>query len=128
MKVRCRKLLNIYGEERQESRSLTIGKDYVVLEISCSPKGEIYIRIISDDEYTPALFDITQFDVISNKLPSNWVVVQNEYGEILFRPESWSRFGFWEDFFDRELPEVIEAFRKEVEIMYHEEHEPLPVK
>ncbi|HRA42148.1 MAG TPA: hypothetical protein PLV31_00475, partial [Gammaproteobacteria bacterium] len=73
----------------------------------------------------PGYFDIRQFDIVSNYVPSNWVVEYNEsFDNISFYPRSWIEAeNFWDRFIDDDDPEMIALFEKEKELIYREEAE-----
>lgn len=113
MKVKCIKIVNpMTGHEEQQSDWLTLGKVYTVLAVISVPGRETLLRFVSDDEDTPSVFDARQFITVSTELPSNWVGVVNEDGLFVLAPESWTRGGFWEDFFNG-VPEAISEYERE---------------
>ena len=119
MIVRCVNIFNEHTKEFQEtSRSLTIGKEYIVLEVDVVTSRRVNYRLISDDGHTPALFNSKQFEIVNNKIPSNWIVYQ--IGELLsFTAKSWSELGFWEDYFNM-VSEAIDTYEREKEFIFKE--------
>jgi hypothetical protein len=127
MKVRCKKFLSPDREKREldSSMSLMKGKEYIVLGISFS-EHDRYVYMHGDDEnQLPGYCDIRQFDIVSNYVPSNWVVEYNEnFDNISFYPRSWIEAeNFWDRFIDDDDPEMIALFEKEKELIYREEAE-----
>lgn len=121
MKIECVKIINpITDKEDRFSSSLTIGRSYIVLAISIRSNHSVAFRCIRNDGRTPVLFNADQFKIVSKKIPSNWVVITEDYGGLTFSPEKWLRSGFWEDFFDGD-PIAIEEFEQEKNIVYQEE-------
>lgn len=114
MRVRCVGIVNTRDEPVEYSRSLRIGEEYVVLEISATLGQRIDVRITSDDD-TYSLWPIEIFEVVRPSLPSNWVA-KIEGKRLRICPESWSRPGFWEDYFngDRDAVGQFEAERNRI--------------
>lgn len=123
MRVKCINIYNQISEKYEEkSLSLTIGKEYLIIEMIIYPGDEVIYRLICDDLTTPALFDSKQFIIISNKIPSNWKINQrfaDGCNAITLAPEPWLELGFWGDYFDSN-PEAIAVYEKEKEIIYAE--------
>lgn len=118
------KYIKNYNES--ENHSLTIDKEYIVLEISFINKS-VKLRLICDTG-TPAIFDLNLFQVTSSKIPSNWVIkFEEEY--IKLSPEKWInndlwQYSFWESYFDdgEEELKAIKVFEEEKKIIYMEEY------
>lgn len=121
MKIECIKIFNNRGEELETSSWLTIGKEYIVLEVLCHmDKGYSY-RIVSDDSSSsPGVFKATQFRIVNSKQPSNWVTSIKNNGLIVVGPKSWRVSGFWEDCYDQD-PKALEIYKREAKIIYEEE-------
>lgn len=105
----------------ENSDFLTIDKEYVVLSLSIRKKAKT-IYLISDDG-EPGYFDLRQFEIISNYLPSNWIVEYREDFDVLeLLPESWVKDEtFWDKFIDEKSQNAIELFEKEKKLIYEEE-------
>jgi hypothetical protein len=124
MKIKC---INIYNKItkkfEQTSKILTIGKEYIVLEIYVFPKrdGEekILYRLNVDKTGTPGLFEFSQFELISEKLPSNWVIAKDN-NTLIFAPKSWQEKKFWDDFFNGDK-KALEIYHREADIIASEE-------
>ncbi|MBP9763791.1 MAG: hypothetical protein KBD03_00555 [Gammaproteobacteria bacterium] len=127
MKVRCKKFLSEDRERKElDSRmGLTKEKEYIVLGISFSEHNRRIYMHDDDEDELPGYFDIRQFDIVSNYVPSNWVVEYNEnFDNISFYPRSWIEAeNFWDRFIDDDDPEMIALFEKEKELIYREEAE-----
>lgn len=123
MKVKCIKIYNEITKTFQKSSSwLSIGNEYLVSEVSMRPEREILYRLQGDtNKELPAIYDARQFEVVTNTIPSNWIVIQECDGIITFTPANWSIPGFWENFFDGDQ-NAIESYRKELNIISNEEN------
>jgi hypothetical protein len=126
MKIKCKKFLSESADrkELEISGALTKGREYIVLGISTSDRDRSFY-IECDDSTLPGYFDVRQFDVVSNYLPSSW---QAEYVENLcsldFYPKSWIEAdNFLERFVNDEDPDMIALFEKERDLIYREEAE-----
>lgn len=129
MKVKCIKIYNGYKKQFVNSSDwITIGKEYIVLEIDISIKqkgGEVSYRMLNDNPSNePALFQAFQFELVSEKISSNWKVFQFKDDSILFRPAVWHRQGFWEDFYDGKRSAVNEYIREASVIVKEEGGDP----
>jgi hypothetical protein len=71
-------------------------------------------RILGEEKATPALFEPEMFEIVTSVIPAVWVVTSPKPGALSFTPASWSRPGFWEDFFDGH-PEARATFDNERE-------------
>lgn len=63
------------------------------------------------DECTPALFGASQFEVVSDAIPSAWRVRRVGDSLLLLEPEAWLTPGFWEAYFNLD-PEAERIFEK----------------
>jgi hypothetical protein len=91
-------LVNAFNEPVEASRSLTIGKEYVVLELSATTGLQLEVRI-NDATDTCSLWSIDLFEVTIPSLPSNWIIKVDEQ-RLKLCPSAWDRLGFWEDYFN----------------------------
>ena len=96
MKVKCINIYDTFDKKFVEtSRWLTKGKEYIVIDMEIDPKNDIYYRLLDNDpDGQPALYNASQFKVVSNVIPSNWRVTQYETGAITFSPLAWEVLGF----------------------------------
>ena len=121
MKVKCFKLLDHQGNEKLSSNSLTLGKEYVVLEIDQAFNKAPFYRLVGDhDDHSPALFDARQFQITSGLIPDSWTIHQVSNTFISQGPKLWQEPGFWEDCYDGK-PEALEIYKREAEAIYAEE-------
>lgn len=120
MKVRCMNIYNDYSKEYVTTDSwLTIGKEYVVLEIY--PDEKIFYRLVGDNgDKMPALYNASQFVVVSGQLPKNWAVSQRDNGALIISPSAWKHLTFWDDCYDHD-PKALEIYKRELRIIYEEE-------
>lgn len=122
MKLLCTCFFNEITKEYQDvNQWLTIGKEYIVLEIEMSvgSANEVFYRLVGDnDDLMPALYDARQFKIISGKIPSNWYVSQIGDSKTI-GPKTWQELGFWEDCYDYD-PAAMEIYRREARIIMEE--------
>jgi hypothetical protein len=100
---------------------LSVGIEYIVLEILTSVRKGVSYRLVGDnDDKMPAIFEADQFDITSDKVPSNWIVKIDRIGSVDLSPAAWFREGFWEDCYDGD-PAALEIYKQEARIIYDEE-------
>lgn len=122
MKVKC---INIYNEHNKQhesfSSSITIGREYIVLEVEIYPGKNIFYRLISDNSNnSPALYDSKQFEIVSDQLSSNWIISQSKRGVVYLGPAAWQISGFWENCYDGDGA-TLEIYKREARIIVNEE-------
>ncbi len=100
MKVRCVRLVNVRGEPVRISSWLTIGKEYLVLEVYAEEQRGSLFRVISD-EGTPILASSSQFEAASDAIPKCWIATLGP-DRLVFSPSAFRAPGFWERYFDRD--------------------------
>lgn len=115
MKVVCRRLINpVTFKEVDVGPWAEIGSEYVVLELSSKLGGRTWLRILADGKM-PHLLLAEMFETTSSRIPSNWSIHLS--GDLFnIRPKSWSRPGFWEEYFDRE-PSAVSDFERELALI-----------
>jgi hypothetical protein len=97
---------------------LTIGKEYLVLEIWVSEQTEPKFRVISDDAGTPVLAWSSEFEATSDAIPKCWVAAFGS-GWLTFSPAAFRAQGFWERYFDgddaarREFDETVRVIEED---------------
>ncbi len=122
MRVSCVRIINpATGQSAVDSHWVTIGSDYVVLTIDVFPDEHGSVRILTNWDEGPGVFDPSMFVTVDPSLPPNFACVIREGGDIELGPAAWLRPGFWEDYFDdepravaeygRELATILEADR-----------------
>ena len=119
MRVKCVKIINpSTGLVAQENDYLTIGSEYEVL---CVHFREIYsadvdarlrglYRIETNAEISPGLFDIRQFDTVSEKIPEYWIIEMQNNGSMYLGAKEWRTIGFWEEYFNNDV-NALKIFR-----------------
>lgn len=121
MIVRCVRIINEQtGELLPPNSWLTIGKKYHVLSIFVADGEVPKYRLIGDDGVTPALHTSSQFDVVSDTLPSVWKAHSVPFKFFELAPGSWTAPGFWEAYFDGD-PEAEAIFRESCRKLVEEE-------
>lgn len=123
MKVKC---INIYNEHTKQyeasNHRLTIGKQYVILAVEIYPGKDVLYRMVGDNpDKSPALHNSSQFEIVSGKLSSNWIVYQFKDGTLILSPKAWQSLGFWEDCYDGD-PAALEIYKREARIILEEEN------
>lgn len=117
MRVRCRN--DVY---EGDYAGYIPGVDLLVVEISIE-SDHTSLRVEHPTEQSPYLLDIKFVEVVSSKIPSNWVIYPCEgYGPDL-TARSWAREDYWRAYYDGE-PWAEELYEQEVAIMRAED--PLP--
>ena len=121
MRVLCMKHV-----KKSDEWSLTIGKEYLVLEILFI-EGEPEYRTICDDG-RPFSFSASQFDITDSAIPTNWLAVKTEYGQLWLSPKRWAdnslwQYSFWEDYFSDDDVKAKQVFEEEVAKMMKEDEE-----
>ncbi len=121
MKVKCIKIYNEIKKQYQDSSPwLTIGKEYVVLSIEVR-ENIIYYLLVSDSNNQPGMHNAVQFEIISGKIPRNWIIEKGSSVIFTLGPEAWWGKNFWEKFHDVD-PEALETYKREARIIYEEEN------
>jgi hypothetical protein len=117
VKVRCVRLVNARGEPVRTSSWLTLGKEYLVLEVYVDEQQRSRFRVISDDAGTPILASSSEFEAVSDAIPKCWVATFGP-DRLIFSPPAFRAPGFWVRYFDgdgaarnefNEVAKLIEA-------------------
>jgi hypothetical protein len=124
MKVKCKNIYNQITKKFQESSSeLTIGKEYIILEMGVYPSKKIWYRLVGDNkEKMPTIQDSSQFDVLTGNIPSSWKIAQVKEECLMLGPEIWRKPDFWVECYDRD-PAALEIYRREARVIYEESEE-----
>jgi hypothetical protein len=127
MRVKCVRL------EGRTSRPfpvrVRIGGEYVVEMITSYPTRGVEFTI-TDDESDPAQVPADLFETTDGLLPSNWVAVTSEDGQLLLGPQSWVEPDFWLDYWGSEAStreralQAIDEYRREREVIMRESGRP----
>jgi hypothetical protein len=103
MKVLCTSLVPPLSWGSAESNGwLTIGKEYVVVSVY-GRGNRLDYRIVGDDGFTPALQSASQFEILDEAIPDNWVFRQFSDSEWVIMPTALAAEGFWEAYFDGDV-------------------------
>lgn len=119
MRVRCERLVDALGQPVEESRWLTSGREYTVLEIGASSNDRVLLRIVGDEGDLPGLHEASLFATVSPEMSSTWAADIDDRGYLTIGPMAWKRPGFWEDVFDRD-PEALVVFRDAYDLIVNE--------
>jgi len=125
MRVKCNKLISYTTKEDLGDKSPWVkkNKEYVVLAMTWGDKSGMDVFIQSEDDNEPIFMHLDGFEIVSQKMPSNWITVMKKvYDEtfVLMLPERWNYEMFTEDLEDQK-PEAIAIFREEAIKIYREE-------
>ena len=105
---------------------LTVGAEYVVLSVEASARDGVRFRILGDSDSGPGLYDATEFDLVSDAVPSNWRIAVGVGGSAAafeLAPGPWLEPGFWTDFFgdgDSAALAAQDAFERELAVVLAE--------
>jgi hypothetical protein len=108
VKARCVRIVDEKtGKPLDRSSWLTVGRIYHVLSVYFDERKTILIRMIADDGVVPALYALNQFEVVSPRIPSSWVIDWQADGVFEIAPAPWLSVGFWEKYFDGDKGSVL---------------------
>jgi hypothetical protein len=98
------------------------GTIYDVLEIHVGNDDVVYRILTEDKPQTPTLHSAMLFEIVSNRIPSSWVVSMGRARGfyIEMAPARWTGPGFWEDYFNQD-PKAEKIFEQERQKMLSEE-------
>jgi hypothetical protein len=117
MKVRyVRPVNSAAGHSQNDNSWLTIGSVYIVLAVFFDDQSGLQFRLIGDDHMTPALHEASQFDLVTDVIPTNWSVTLDR-GVFELGPKKWNAKGFWQRYFDRDST-AIRMFEQELRIIW----------
>jgi hypothetical protein len=102
MKVRCSIITDALGNPSTSSPWLTIGKTYHVLAVELDSHNRWLLRLVGDCEPGVGLFPLTQFEIVSAKVPDTWVLSWNRGSQFELSPASWLARNFWDRYFDHD--------------------------
>lgn len=113
MRVRCQKIVNpVTLEVEDRNPWISVGQEYVVLEILAVPGSYVHLRIHLDSP-VPSVWDAAMFETVDRSIPSNWVVDVDREGQVSMGPDTWIRSGFWESYFDADEA-ALAVFEREL--------------
>jgi hypothetical protein len=124
MKVKCIRLLDVFGREVEFSPWLTLGRIYPVMSIEIGPDGKRSYGIVTSDRTGewPNMggHQAECFEIVSTTVPSNWRSKVNTNGAISIAPAAWQELGFLEAFYDRD-PAAYLIFERERNLILQED-------
>lgn len=124
MKVKCIRLLDVFGREVEASPWLTLGRTYHVASIEITPDGKRSYGIVTSERAGewPNMggHQAECFEIVSTMAPSNWRSKVNANGAISIAPAAWQEPGFLEAFYDRD-PIAYHIFEKEYGLILSED-------
>lgn len=104
------------------SEHLTIGKEYVVIELLSMIEEGIFYRLIDDGrDGSLGIFPAIEFEITSTSVATNWVLAIKKNGLIVNGPASWRESEFWEKCYDGD-PSSLEIYKQEARIIMKEEN------
>ena len=109
--------------------NLTIGKEYLVLALEfynstlpfSSFVGDYVIYRIEGNDGNVMPYPAKSFEIVSTRIPSNWIIFRNSEDMYSILPKSWARDYFWDDFYNDEY-NAVQAFESEIEKIKKEEN------
>jgi hypothetical protein len=132
MRVRCYKTVVTsgpkMGDEIESASGLTVGGDYLVIAMSMDanpPGGRLaaWLQILDDND-EPQWVPTVMFETLSSTLPTNWVGLIHESGNVSVAPAPWLERGFWERFYGDGTPQQIlearDTYRRERNLIREE--------
>ena len=123
MIIKCKKIISqTTKKELKNSPWLKLEREYVVLSCVIGPREGISIYIKTEHHDEPSFLSMDGFEMISQKIPSNWITtVEESYDRkvITMLPASWNYESFFEDIEDQK-PKAIALYNQEVDKIYKE--------
>ena len=121
MRVKCSEIINEHTKQIQASSHwLTLGKEYLVLSMEICDNEISYLLIDDSNNGVPGLHYASQFEVMSNKIPTNWKINPGTLNIFTLGPQAWEEDEFWERCYDGDL-DAIKVFKREATIIMNEE-------
>lgn len=109
--------------ERRGHACLTVGKEYVVLAIMASDTKGVRFLVLDDKLQQPGWHPASEFDLVSDEVPSNWRVevgASGTPGYVRIAPGPWLEPSFFNDYWgDGDVAAIAaqETFDRELEII-----------
>lgn len=88
---------------------LTVGREYVVLELNVRSDGSSSLRIEHSPEDLAGLYSGKYFEQVSDIIPSQWSIEIRQQAGLSLGPKEWISGDFWERMMERD-PEAESAF------------------
>jgi hypothetical protein len=115
------------GERRREHQGFqTVGNEYIVLAIKASNERGVRFLLLSDHPRQPGWHDASDYDLVSDEVPSNWVIDVGAAGRsdaITIAPATWLEPGFFEDYWSEDPVRgaaAQEIFKRELNVITKE--------
>ncbi|WP_155741425.1 hypothetical protein [Burkholderia territorii] len=124
MKIKCVKLLDVFGREIEFSPWLTLERIYhvMIVDIDCNGKRSYGIVTSEKEGEWPnmGMHQAECFEIVSTVIPSNWRLQIGQNGSIGIAPGAWQMPGFFESFYDHD-PDAYPVFERERSIIINED-------
>ena len=93
-------IVKFIARNNQYNDWLIKDKLYIVLDIYFNfYNKKIEIVVKSEDNHTPYVFDLSDFEIINSDLPQNWNFILHDNESVSLRPKEFLN-EFWEEFHD----------------------------
>ncbi|ADG61046.1 hypothetical protein C0134_09000 [Moraxella catarrhalis] len=93
-------IVQFIARNNQYNGWLIKDKLYIVLDIYFNfYNKKIEIVVKSEDNHTPCVFDLSDFEIINSDLPQNWNFILHNNGSVSLRPKEFLN-EFWDGFHD----------------------------
>ncbi len=99
---------------------LSLQKDYIVLSVVIHENRSLYLLNSDNSNGSPSLHNANQFQIISHKIPKNWMIHPGHLEICNLGPKEWWEDDFWEACYDND-PKGLEIYRREAKIIYESE-------
>lgn len=111
----------ILKKDLDKKENLSINKKYIVFSLETNKNGEEFYRIENDaNQVVP--YPTSIFEIISNKVNSDWVLWNKPNNSSALLPKQFTYLSFWEDYYNDEL-EALKKFNLVKEQLFLEELE-----
>lgn len=121
MRLKARKYFSATSNKQVDHLSyLTLDKEYIALGLDFDNPKLAYIEA---DNGQPAYVNIDSFEILSNSIPSAWVVDYNsKLQKARLFPKTWLEANsFWEKLINQEDPKIVNLYCNERDKIYAEE-------
>jgi hypothetical protein len=86
-------------------------------------KSGISYRLVGDNsDEMPAIYEASQFEIVSELIPSNWGITVFNKSIIILGPTVWQKEDFWDSSYDLD-PEALRIYKREAEIIFKEQND-----
>ena len=84
-------------------------------------KNDVSFVIQGDSDGQVISSNASQFEILTKKIPSNWIISTGIFEFLVIEPKNWHAPGFWDRYYEHD-PEIIKIFKQEAKIIYDEEN------